>query len=103
MDRSAKQRKRVQGSSDYRKIEGISIIDLIERAGGVRAAKLSSSCYKYYCPLHNDRKDASLTANPLTGSHQCWAGCTSGGPVQWVMAWKRMSREEAMSWLKAMR
>lgn len=79
------------------------IIRLVESAGGVKSAKLSDTCIKYYCPLHVDRQDASLTVNPITGSFHCWTGCASGGPLQFVMAWKSLDRKSAAAWLKSIK
>jgi DNA primase len=80
-------------------IEGIDIISLVESAGAKRAGKWGDT-HKYYCPLHEDRKDASLTVNARTGGWMCWAGCSRGGPIQFVMAWKRCDYKDALKWLE---
>lgn len=72
---------------------------LIEAAGGRLAFQMAEGT-KWYCPLHDDREDASLTANDETGSWKCWAGCGSGGPVQFIMAWKNVGYKEALVLLK---
>lgn len=76
------------------------ISTLIEAAGGRLAFQMEGQNRKYYCPLHDDRDDASLTADDSTGSFRCWAGCAQGGPVQWIMAWKGVDYKSALELMR---
>lgn len=78
----------------------VLISTLVEEAGGRHAHDMAGQSSKWYCPLHEDRDDASLTVNDETGSWRCWAGCGSGGPAQWTMAWKSCSYEDALELMK---
>lgn len=81
-------------------LTGIDIISLVESAGAKRRSSLSSGQFKYLCPLHDDRRDPSLTVDPSTGSWKCWAGCGQGGPAQWVMAARHCDYHDAMRYLE---
>lgn len=76
------------------------ILKLVEAAGGRYAHKMGGNRYKFYCPLHDDREDASLTVDDDTGSFMCWAGCGSGGPVQFLMASKGLKYDDALELLR---
>lgn len=73
----------------------VSICTLVEAAGGTFVSSMANGGYKYLCPLHNDRDDPSLTVHEESGSFKCWAGCASGGPIQFLMAWKGLSYDDA--------
>lgn len=84
-------------------LSDVSLLGMIEAAGGRLASRMSDSCYKFYCPLHEDRKDPSLTVDPIKGVWQCWSGCGQGNQIHWIMAEKKMSREAAMAYMKGMK
>lgn len=86
-------------TSTYRESTGV-IEKMILDAGGRFAFPMTEGGSKWYCPLHNDREDASLTANDRTGSWMCWAGCGKGGPIQFLMAWKQCSYKNALELMR---
>lgn len=77
----------------------VLISTLIEEAGGRLAYEMGHNA-KYFCPLHEDREDASLTANDETGGWKCWACGISGGPAQWLMHWKGLSYQDAIELMR---
>lgn len=78
----------------------VPISTLIEAAGGTPISKMATGGWKWLCPLHNDRDDPSLTSNDESGSWKCWSGCGQGGPIQFLMAWKSLSFDDAKELLK---
>lgn len=91
--------KRKSNYRDNPNPSSVRIEDLLTAAGARLASKLSTGQLKYRCPLHEDRKNPSLTADPATDSWKCWSGCGQGGPAQFVMAWRGCSYEAAREYL----
>lgn len=76
---------------------------IVESAGGRKAYDMAGAGSKWYCPLHEDRSDPSLTIDDETGSWKCWANCSrpsQGGPAQFIMAWKQCSYDDAINLLR---
>lgn len=86
---------------EYRRLDDVDIISLVEASGAVRAGSAGQGQVKYRCGLHEDRSNPSLSVDPRTGQWKCWAGCGKGGPIQFVMAWRRLSYEDARCFLEA--
>jgi len=86
---------------DYKPLESVDIVRLVEGAGAKKKLSLSDGGLKYLCPLHDDRHDPSLTVNPKTGSWKCWAGCGQGGPIQFVMASRSLSYQDALALIES--
>lgn len=78
----------------------VLVSTIIEAAGGRLAFTMAEDRLKYYCPLHEDKEDASLTVDDATGSWHCWAEGIGGGPAQFLMAWKGVDYKSAMELLK---
>lgn len=86
----------------YKEMGGV-ITQMIQEAGGRFAFQLADGGSKWFCPLHDDKDDASMTANDKTGSWKCWSSCcfpSQGGPVQFLMASKGVKYKEALELLR---
>lgn len=100
---NSRKSNRPAGSSVHFKQHSAVIGKLVEQAAGVLAYPMAGSSSKWYCPLHDDRSDPSLTIDDETGSWKCWANCSrpsQGGPAQFIMAWKKCSYEDAINLLR---
>ena len=70
--------------------------DIVEVVSMYAKLKRSGRTYRGLCPIHNDRKNPSLSVDPQNRLFKCF-GCGAGGTViQFIMAKENLDFMEAV-------
>ncbi|MBQ2890315.1 MAG: DNA primase [Clostridia bacterium] len=73
--------------------------DIVEVISMYAKLKRSGRTYRGLCPIHNDRKNPSLSVDPQNRLFKCF-GCGAGGTViQFIMSMEHLAFKDALSFL----